>query len=76
MKESHSESITDYIIRTENAATVLNAADEAVSDSLLVAMVLKRLLDDFTPFVEVITQQERIHDFQKFKQALRNFDEN
>ena len=76
MKESHSESITDYIIRTENAATVLNAADEAVSDSLLVAMVLKGLLDDFTPFVEVITQQERIHDFQKFKQALRNFDEN
>ena len=76
MKKSHSESITAYIIRTENAAAVLNAADEAVSDSLLVAMVLKRLLDDFTPFVEVITQQERIHDFQKFKQALRNFDEN
>ena len=76
MKKSHSESITAYIIRTENAAAVLNAAEEAVSDSLLVAMVLKRLLDDFTPFVEVITQQERIHDFQKFKQALRNFDEN
>ena len=75
MKKSHPKSITDFIIRTENAATVLNAADVALNDSLLVAMVLKGLPDDFAPFVEVITQQERIHDFQKSKQALRNFDE-
>ena len=46
-----------------------------MSDSLLVAMLLKELPDDYTSFVAVITQQEIIHDFQKFKQTLRDFEE-
>ena len=37
--------------------------------------MLKGLPDNYAPFVAVITQQERIHNFQKFKQALRNFEE-
>ena len=64
LKKSHSESINDYIIRAKNAATALNAADKAVSDSLLVVMVLNRLPDNYTPFVAVITQQERTTIFK------------
>lgn len=65
------DSVTDY--RAGNATTALNVAIETLSDLLLVAMVLKGLLDDYTSFVAVITQQGRIHDFQKLKQALTNF---
>ena len=62
MKKGHSKSITDYVIRAQNAATALNAADEVVSDSLLllVAIVSKEVPDDYTPFLAVITQQKRI----------------
>ena len=63
-KKSHSESSIDYIIRDENTATTITVADETVSDLLLVVIVLKGLPDDYTPFVAVITQQERIQDFQ------------
>lgn len=56
LKKGHSKSITDYVIRAQNAATTLNAADEVVSDSLLVAIVSKEVLDDYTPFLAVITQ--------------------
>ena len=59
MKKNHSESITDYITRAENATTALTAAEVAVSDLLLVVMVLKGLPDKNTPFVAVITQQEK-----------------
>jgi len=34
------ESVTDYVIRAETAAAALNTANENVSDSLLIAMVL------------------------------------
>ena len=60
MKKGHSKSINDYVIRAQNAATALNAADEVVSDSLLVAIVSKEVPDDYTPFLAVITQQKRI----------------
>ena len=63
-KKSHSESSIDYIIRDENTATTLNDVDETVSDLLLVAIMRKAIPDDYTPFVAVITQQEKIQDFQ------------
>ncbi len=69
------ETITDYILRAETAANALRAVDEIVSDSLLVAMVLKGLPNQFQPFVAVMTQSETVQNFQKFKQALRNFEE-
>ena len=56
MKKGHSKSITDYVIRAQNAATALNGPDEVVSDSLLVAIVSKGVPDDYTPFLAVITQ--------------------
>ena len=60
MKKGLSKSITDYVIRAQNAATALNAADEVVSDSLLVAIVSKEVPDDYAPFLAVITQQKGI----------------
>ena len=66
MKKSHSEFITDYIIRAENAATALSAAEKAVSDSLLVVVVLKGLPGNYTPFMAVITQQQRIQNIITF----------
>ena len=55
LNKSHSEAITDCIIRVENAATALNAADEVVSDSLFVAMVLNGLPNDYKVFEAMIT---------------------
>ena len=75
LKKSHFECITDYSIRVENAATALNATNEMVKDSISVAMVLKGLPDAYTPFAAVISHQERIQNFEKFKQALRNVEE-
>ena len=74
LKKNLEESITDYILRAESAANALRNAGETVSDGLLVAMVVKGLPDDFQPFIVVTNQAEDIvQDFQKFKQALRNF---
>ena len=41
VKKTDNESVVDYVIRAETAATTLSNADEAVSDALLMAMVLK-----------------------------------
>ena len=70
-----SESVTDYMIRAEKAASALRSADEQVSDALLIAMTLKGLPDEYKAFVAITTQSETVDTFQKFKQALRNFDE-
>jgi len=45
------ESVTDYVIRAETAAAALKNAKENVSDSLLIAMVLKGLPESYKPFV-------------------------
>ena len=66
LKISYSESITDYIIRDGKTATVFDAAVEMVRDSLLVATAVNytSFPDSHTPSVAVITQEERIEDFQ------------
>ena len=69
------ESITDYINKAEKSATALNTAGENVSDALLIAMVLKGLPGEYRAFVAIITQSEPSNNFQKLKQALRNFEE-
>lgn len=75
LKKNHTESITDYLLRAENAATSLRAVKEQVSDSLLIAMVLKGLPDEYKAFVAVTTQSENVVDFLKFKTSLRHFEE-
>ena len=43
LQKGHDECITDYVLRAETAAASLKSAGETVSDSLLIAMVLKGL---------------------------------
>ena len=69
------ESITDYVIRAETAATSLKTAGEIVSEGLMVAMVLKGLPQEFKTFSTVIRQREKPITFSEFKISLRNFEE-
>ena len=75
LTKGNSETVTDYMIRAEKAALALRSANEQVSDALLIAMILKGLPDEYKAFVTVVTQSESVDTFQKFKQALRDFDE-
>ena len=73
---STNESVTDYVIRAESAATALKNAGEIVSDRLLNAMVLKGLPPVFKPFRIYMEQQKKTVPFLEFKKAIRNFEEN
>lgn len=76
LKKTDNETITDYILRAESAANALRNANETVSDGLLVSMVVKGLPDAYKAFIAVTTQsEEMIQNFQKFKQALKNFED-
>ena len=59
LRRLESESITDYIIRTENISNALKEAGEVISNGLLIAMVLKELPPNFKPFRTVITQKKK-----------------
>ena len=69
------ETVTEYVIRAEKAAFSLKSAGEQISDSLLIAMVLKGLPDRFKPFIVVITQGAGDQTFSSFKEQLRSFEE-
>lgn len=76
LKKKPGEQMTDYILRAESNANALRNAKEVISDGLLVAMVVKGLPDDYKSFIAVTSQSEDIvQNFQKFKQALRNFED-
>jgi len=72
---SANESVTDYVIRVETAATALENAGETVTDSLLIAMVLKGLPQSYKPFVVVVTQSEKQQTFSESKSSLRSFED-
>ena len=76
LQKQSKETVTDYIIRAETAATALKNAGEIISDGLLIAMVMKGLPKEFKAFVVVTTQTEKIMTFQKFKVSLRSYEEN
>ena len=59
LRRLESESITDYIIRTENISNPLKEAREVISDGLLIVMALKGLPQNFKPFTTVITQKKK-----------------
>ncbi|KAJ8044050.1 hypothetical protein HOLleu_11401 [Holothuria leucospilota] len=66
LKKSAQESITNYLIRAETAATSLKTSSETISDSLLIAMILKGLPPKFKPFSTVITQKDKTSKFKEF----------
>ena len=75
LKMSEDCGLTDYVLKAETAATSLKSAGEEISDSLLVAMVLKGLPMQYNTFKTVVTQREREMSFTEFKVALRSFEE-
>ena len=70
------EDLTEYISRAERLATSLKSAREAMSDSLLIAMVMKGLPESFNNFITVVTQSSKEYTFVEFKSAIRNYSEN
>ena len=75
LTKSEGENATDYLIRAEKAATSLKNAGETISDSLLVAMLLKGLPSSYKTFSTVVTQREKEWTFVEFKVQLRSFEE-
>ncbi|XP_028418040.1 uncharacterized protein LOC114542791, partial [Dendronephthya gigantea] len=75
LKMAENETSTDYIIRAETAATSLKAAEEVISEGLLVAMALKGLPASYKTFSTVVIQREKQMTFAEFKIALRNYEE-
>ena len=73
--KSEHETVTDYGIRAETAATALRNAGETVTDSLFIAMILKGLPEEYKPFVVVVTQNDKEQKFSEFKVALRSFED-
>ena len=60
LQKSTNESVTDYMIRAEGAASSLKSAGEVISDSLRISMVLKGLPLEYKSFVVIITQSDKI----------------
>ena len=75
LSKKPSETITDYVIRAETASALLKSVKENISDSLLIAMVLKGLPNSFKPFSTVVTQKDNPMTFSEFKVALRNYED-
>ena len=75
LRMKDSESVTDYILRAESSATSLKSAGETISDSLLIAMVLKGLPEQFTAFSTVVMQKDKEPKFTEFKSLLRSYEE-
>ena len=73
--KSEHETVADYVIRAETAAIALRNAGETVTDSLLIAMVLKDLPEEYKPFVVVVTQSDKEQKFSELKVALRSFED-
>ena len=77
LKKAVDEDVTSYVLRAETAAARLKQTGEQISDALLVAMAMKGLPESFKTFNTVIGQTEdgKI-SFEKFKGALKTFEEN
>ena len=75
LQKAQDECITDYVLRAETAAASLKSAGETVSDSLLIAMVLKGLPVEYKTFSAIVSQRDDKIQFQEFKVALRSYEE-
>ena len=76
LKYPYGEDLTEYISGAERLASNLKAAGETISDSILVAMVMKGLPSTFDSFIVFVTQSAKDYTFTEFKSAIRNFSQN
>ena len=74
LKKQENEPIVDYVIRPESFATALRNAEEAISDALLIAIVLKGLPSEYDTFATVVQREKQV-TFAEFKSALRSHEE-
>ena len=70
MKYIPDQGLTEYISRAERLASSLKNANETVSDSLLISMVLKGLPVSYNSFIVVITQSAK--DIFSVNAAIQN----
>ena len=70
LKMASDEDTTDYLIRAERAATGLRLAGETITDTLIIAMILKGLPEFFKLFIVVHTQLDKYETLSEFKAAL------
>ncbi|XP_076055173.1 uncharacterized protein LOC143033567 [Oratosquilla oratoria] len=69
------EELIDYILRAEAATAALKKAEENISDSMLIAMVLNGLPTAYDTISTVMEQREKQMTFQEFKKALMSYEE-
>ena len=77
LQKGHDE-CTDYALCNETSAASLKSAGETVSDSLLIAMVLKSLPAEYKTFSVIVSERDEKDEkmkFQEFKAALRSYEE-
>ena len=69
------KTVTEYLIRSEKVITALKSAKEALSEGLIIAMILKGLPESYKPLAIHITQSAIEITFTEYKSQLRSFEE-
>ena len=75
LKKSSEESVTECMLRPENAAISLKNGGQNIDDWLLIAMLIKGLPVEFQAFSTVVTQTDKCISFSHFNPALKSFEE-
>ena len=78
LREHYAGTGKPRIISLYTVLTLLQAlknAREVISDSLLIAMVMKGLPREYQSFVAVMAQQDKVLTFLEFKAALRSYED-
>lgn len=76
LDKGEAERVTDYMLKAEAAVAALKNVGEEVGDSLVIAMILKGIPQEYKPFNAAITQKDKQPTYSEFKGALRAFEEN
>ncbi|KAL6483448.1 hypothetical protein MHYP_G00083200 [Metynnis hypsauchen] len=72
--KADTETVTEYIIRAEQIFTALRGADEAPSEGLMMAMIMRGLPEKYKPFTLMVTHSSAEMKLAEFKATLRNFE--